>query len=62
MKVSITKNQVIKILLVLILGINTSMGQEKNEPKRHAINFCPGGIAFGIFSANYEYLVTPSTC
>lgn len=59
MKVSTTKNQVIKVLLVLILGINTSMSQEKSELKRHAINFCPGGIAFGIFSANYEYLVTP---
>jgi len=52
MKVSLTKKQVFKILLVLILGINTSMSQEKSIIKRHAINFCPGGIAFGIFSAN----------
>lgn len=59
MKATISKNQLIKIFFVLIIGTNFSIGQEKNEQKRHAINFCPGGIAFGIFSANYEYLVTP---
>lgn len=57
MKVS--KNHLLKLLIVLVLATNTSYAQEKNEIKRHAINFCPGGIAFGIFSANYEYLITP---
>lgn len=27
---------------------------------RNAINVCPGGIAFGIFSANYERLIKPN--
>lgn len=58
MKATIKKNQLIKVFFILIIGINFSIGQEKNELKRHSINFCPGGIAFGIFSANYEYLVT----
>lgn len=63
MKVSITKNQLIKVVQILALGMNTVIAQEdsaKNKViKRHAVNFCPLGIALGIFSANYEYLVTP---
>lgn len=55
----ISKNQLLKLLFLSVIVINTSLAQEKNEIKRHAINFCPGGIAFGIFSANYEYLITP---
>lgn len=25
--------------------------------RKHSISFCPGGVAFGIYSANYEYLL-----
>ncbi|MCO6173421.1 DUF3575 domain-containing protein [Flavobacterium sp. NRK F10] len=62
---SSTKNQLLKFAFFLLfaLGPNTTQAQEHEEPKkpfkRHAINFCPAGMAFGIFSANYEYLITP---
>ena len=27
---------------------------------KHSINMCPGGIAFGIYSLNYEYMLSPN--
>ena len=30
------------------------------ETFRHSVNMCPGGIVFGIYSMNYEYLLSPS--
>lgn len=29
------------------------------DPSRSSLSVCPGGIAFGIISANYEYMVKP---
>lgn len=41
-----------------------SMAESKDSTSsrnefRSAINMCPGGIAFGIFSINFEYLIKP---
>ncbi|MEZ5174181.1 MAG: hypothetical protein R2850_11930, partial [Bacteroidia bacterium] len=54
-------------LLVALTTISQSvMAQGKNVSNdsterrlnfKHAINTCPAGLAFGIFSVNYEYLL-----
>ncbi|MFB6317934.1 DUF3575 domain-containing protein [Saccharicrinis sp. FJH54] len=36
---------------------NDSVPRDKDQ--RFAINMCPGGIALGIYSANFEYLIKP---
>lgn len=33
---------------------------EKRQSFKHAFNMCPGGIALGIFSVNYEQLIKPN--
>ena len=59
------------LLLVTIFSVaNVSAQEQKKRMKtdststakefRHAINVCPGGIAFGIYSANFEYLIKPN--
>ena len=48
------------ILMVLLAGNATAQNKEKKEkwisPAKTAINVCPGGIAFGFYSANVEHL------
>ncbi|MBC36203.1 MAG: hypothetical protein CL663_09200 [Bacteroidetes bacterium] len=41
--------------------VNTldSNKNEKRDAFKHAINFCPGGIFFGVYSINAEYLIAP---
>lgn len=52
------------ILLTLMVSLNaqtkTINTTELPEPDfRNSINMCPFGIAFGIYSVNYERLITP---
>jgi hypothetical protein len=67
------KNNVIVLMLsAFFIFLNTSaLGQvdqatnsnETEMPKDHfkyAINMCPGGIVFGVYSVNFEYLVSPN--
>lgn len=39
--------------------VSTTGPNSVNKVFKHAINTCPGGIAFGIYSVNYEYLFNP---
>ncbi|MDD3742397.1 MAG: DUF3575 domain-containing protein [Lentimicrobiaceae bacterium] len=43
-----------------LTGQNNDLKNDTTERRikfKHAINTCPGGVAFGIFSVNYEYLL-----
>jgi len=43
-------------IIILTCNVVGMDGKGESENKfKHAINMCPGGIAFGIFSANYQY-------
>jgi len=59
-----TKSLIILIFLLLIGGNLFSQEKEKKEKsesedrRRNAINICPGGLALGIVSVNYERLIT----
>ncbi len=50
------------VVTVLFAGNLSAQSHEKKDsekwisPARTAVNMCPGGIAFGIFSANVEHL------
>lgn len=59
------------ILAVALLISSPSVFSQKDESveeriqaeiakKKHAISMCPGGIAFGIFSANYQQMLRPN--
>jgi hypothetical protein len=50
----------ILITLLFILSPLAAQSESEETAPRHAINACPLGVAFGIFSVNYEYLVAPS--
>jgi len=56
------------ILILCIFLISNLFAQQKDTPSttdsssyvkeiNQAVNFCPGGIIFGIYAINYEYLV-----
>ncbi|WP_430935488.1 DUF3575 domain-containing protein [Saccharicrinis sp. 156] len=54
-------------LLMCVCAINLLNAQyseettlEARKETRHAFNACPFGVAFGIVSANYEYLLKPN--
>ncbi len=32
---------------------------DSNKTFKHSLNFCPGGIIFGVYAVNYEYLFKP---
>ena len=57
------------ICLFLALNANAQIEETfKNEDSttttytfRHAINMCPGGIAFGIYAVNYEYMINKNS-
>jgi hypothetical protein len=57
--------KILKLSIGLLFISHLAAGQndiKKNDTTerrikfKHAINTCPGGVAFGIFSVNYEYL------
>ena len=49
------------LLAVLLIGMltpDTLLAQEKKDSFKNAVNFCPGGIIFGVYSINYTRLLT----
>lgn len=49
-------------LFTLIININAQSINTSEPPEssyRNSINMCPFGIAFGIYSVNFEHLITP---
>lgn len=53
------------IVLFSTMAISQSLTYEPIESYtasqtfKHSINFCPGGIAFGVYAMNFEYLFKP---
>lgn len=48
------------VLLLLMAAATGAYAQVPAERElRHTVSSCPLGVAFGIFSANYEYLIAP---
>ncbi|QGY42199.1 DUF3575 domain-containing protein [Maribellus comscasis] len=52
----------VAIMLILFAGNTSAQSHEKKDsekwksPARTALNVCPGGVAFGFYSANVEHL------
>ncbi|MCB2208271.1 MAG: DUF3575 domain-containing protein [Bacteroidetes bacterium] len=70
--ISFRRNLVLSIIFLMFFFVSGKIHAQKEEKSwktdttrsgkqiRNAVNVCPGGIAFGIFSANYERLLKPN--
>lgn len=57
----VNKTILIVFLTSLFIVAQKNNGEQvvsKSDEFRHSINMCPLGIAFGVYSANYEYMIT----